>query len=93
MRSASKFTYGWKILTQTLKESKGEMTRYSVYNITLQLSMQEDLLLQKTLHVRNISMVDVLEDIKISLDKIVNAIMKLRYKMLSSTLKIFFQVC
>ena len=55
--------------------------------------MQEDLLLQKTLHVRNISMVDVLEDIKISLDKIVNAIMKLRYKMLSSTLKIFFQVC
>jgi hypothetical protein len=36
-------------------------------------------------------MVDILEDIKISLDKIVNAIMKLRYKMLSSTLKSSFK--
>jgi DNA-directed RNA polymerase specialized sigma54-like protein len=55
--------------------------------------MQEDLLLQKTLHVRNISMADILEDIKISLDKIVNAIMKLRYKNAFKTfmLKTFFK--
>ena len=55
--------------------------------------MQEDLLLQKTLHVRNISMADILEDIKISLDKIVNAIMKLRYKNAFKYVKNFFQVC